>query len=180
MLYKTLNMVKYDFSRSEVLRHTIMYSVIGFFLPFFIGHPQWLVGALVNSILIMTALNLRKYALLPIVMLPSLGVLSRGLIFGPFTVFLVYFIPLIWISNLLLIFLFKWLNLDRKLNYFITLILSASAKTAFLFMSALVLVKLGLVPVIFLTAMGFMQFITATAGGIVAFTVLKLEKRINL
>jgi len=176
MHYKTFNLVKYNFTKAEILLHTIAYSFVGFFLPFFLAHPQWLVGTVVNAVLIFSALNIRRYSLLPVIIMPSLGVLSRGLIFGPFTIFLVYFIPFIWAGNALLVFLFKYLNINKKLNYFATLTISACAKAAFLFTAAFVLYKLGIIPVMFLTAMGLMQLITAISGGIIAFGAVKARK----
>jgi hypothetical protein len=72
-----------------------IYIVASFALPFLLGHPQLLVGILVNAFLVLGALHMKKYSLLPLIMLPSLGVLARGVVFGPFTMFLVYMIPLI-------------------------------------------------------------------------------------
>ena len=109
---------------------------------------------------------------------PSLGVLSRGLIFGGFTIFLVYMIPFIWIGNAVLVYTFKWLKLRLKMNYFLTLAIGAGVKSGFLFLSALLLYKLGLVPVVFLTAMGVMQLITAVSGGIAAYGFQAVKKRL--
>ncbi len=175
MLNSTLNMVKYEFSRAELFFHLAAYSLISFFVPFLIGHPQWVVGIIVNSVLILTALNLKKYSLLPVIILPSIGVLSRGLIFGPYTPFLIYFIPFIWIGNAIILFLFKWLNVNKRINYFITLLISAAAKTGFLFATAFILYKLALVPAVFLTAMGALQFLTALGGGVVAWGAVKFR-----
>lgn len=151
----------------------VIYSVICFFAPFFIGHPQIVVGVIVNAALVMAGLNLKNYKTLPVIIMPSLGVLSRGLIFGPFTIFLVYMIPFIWIGNAILVYSFKF----SKLNKWANLVLGSAVKTAFLFTAALLLVNLGVLPGLFLTTMGIFQLYTALIGGIAAITIHTIKKR---
>ena len=74
-----------------------IYALACFAVPFLLGHPQWLVGSIVNAVLVLAALNLKKTAILPIILLPSLAVLAQGLIFGSFTFLLIYLIPAVWI-----------------------------------------------------------------------------------
>lgn len=157
----------------------IIYSVICFFAPFLIGHPQIVVGVLVNAALVLAALNLKDVKLLPVIILPSLAVLSRGMIFGPFTIFLVYMIPFIWVGNAILVWTFKKFNLDLKMNKWITLGIGSALKTVFLFGCAFVLVKFGILPVLFLTTMGIFQFYTAILGGILAFGIHSVKKRVS-
>jgi hypothetical protein len=152
----------------------VIYSVVCFFAPFMIGHPQIVVGVLVNAALVMAGLNLRNYKLLPVIIMPSLGVLTRGLIFGPLTIFLVYMIPFIWIGNSVLVYAFKRL----KMNKVMTLIIGSIVKAAFLFSAAFILVKLNVLPALFLTTMGMFQFYTALLGGALAFGVHYSKKKI--
>ncbi|MBN2457881.1 hypothetical protein JXB31_01995 [Candidatus Woesearchaeota archaeon] len=166
-----MNRQDYKLSFNQELVEFIAYSAICFLVPFFIGHPQWVTGIIVNSALILTALNLKSRMLLPAIMLPSLAVLSRGLIFGPFTHFLLYMIPFIWAGNTILVYTFKKLRLEKKINRFIVLLIGSGAKAIFLFSAAFVLFKLNFIPAVFLSAMGITQFYTAAAGGIVAFGV---------
>jgi len=150
------------------------YTMIGFFVPFLLGHPQQLVGVLVNAALIVSALeagSLKKC--LPIALAPSLGVLSRGLIFGPFTPFLLYMIPFIWAGNLVLMVLVRSLKRQGGRNYWISLAAASLAKSGFLFSAALLLVSLAIVPPLFLTTMGMFQLWTALAGGGLAFALAK-------
>jgi hypothetical protein len=170
----------FDYLLSNLLKNfeLVVYSSLCFFLPLFIGHPQIIVGVGVNACLILAALNLKGNRVWPVILLPSLGVLSRGIIFGPLTIFLIYFIPFIWISNAFFVYSFKIFMLKRKLNYFLTLFLGIAFKCSFLFVSALILYKLNLVPEVFLSAMGLMQIITAAIGGVVAFSVYKFKKKI--
>lgn len=141
-------------------------SLLSFSVPFFLGHPQWLVGTTINACLFLGAIFLPKKFILPLIIFPSLGVLSRGIIFGPLTMFLVYFLPFIWLANLALILVFK--KVFPHLNYFFSVFLAAAAKFLFLFIVANVYFEFALVPKIFLQLMGINQFLTALAGGIIS------------
>jgi hypothetical protein len=173
---KIINSQDYVLSNIAENVEMVVYSIISFFLPIVIGHPQIVVGILVNALLITAALNLKGYKLLPVILAPSLGALSAGLLFGKFTAFLLYLAPFIWIGNAILVFAFKWLKLKLKKNYLLTLIVGAGVKSLFLFGSAFLLFKLGIIPVVFLTAMGILQLTTALGGGIAAY-VLQYGKR---
>ncbi len=175
-LTKISNLQDYVLNNFNQYLEMVVYTAVCFFVPLLMGHPQIVVGVLVNTMLIVSALNLKGYKLLPVIIVPSLGVLSRGLIFGPFTIFLIYMIPFIWMGNAILVYAFKWLKLYLKWNYFLTLGAGALVKSGFLFLSAFVLYKIGLVPVMFLTAMGVIQLITALIGGIAAFGFQKIKK----
>jgi hypothetical protein len=168
-IYRISNLQDYALSNIYQNIEMVIYSAVCFFVPFFIGHPQLLVGAVVNAALITAALNLKGYKLLPVILLPSIGVLTKGLIFGPLSIFLVYFIPFIWAGNTILVFSFKYFKLHKKYNYITTLLIGALLKAGFLFLSALVLVKLSVVPAMFLTAMGAVQLTTALLGGAAAY-----------
>ena len=156
---------------------TIIYSMVCFFAPFFIGHPQIVVGVLVNASLVMAALNVRTYRILPVIIFPSLGVLSRGLIFGPFTIFLIYMIPFIWISNFIQVYAIKKLNLSLKLNRWLSLGIGIAVKSGFLFTIALLLVNMNILPAIFLTTMGLFQIYTAIIGGVIAISAHEVKKK---
>ena len=170
-LNKIINLQDYKLNHSLQYFEMIVYSVVSFFVPFLIGHPQLLVGIIVNTMLIAAALNLKGYQLLPIIIAPSLGVLARGMVFGPLTIYLIYLLPFIWIGNTLLVISFKWLKLKSKQNYWLTLIVGSAFKSGFLFLAALLLYSLGIIPVIFLTAMGLIQLTTALSGGVAAYAL---------
>jgi len=173
---KVINKQDYKLSYRVELFEIILYTAVSFFLPLMIGHPQIVVGILVNALLITSALNVKGYKLLPVIIAPVLGALSRGLLFGPFTIFLLYMVPFIWIGNAILVFAFKALNLNKKMNYWVTLLIGSVTKAAFLFAVAYILFTLKLIPIIFLTAMGVFQLYTAVLGGIIAFG-FQLAKR---
>ena len=94
----------------------IIFSALCFAVPFLIGHPQLFVGSVVNAALVFAALHFKKYQILPIIILPSLAVATRGLVFGPFTIFLVYLIPFIWLGNMALVWGIKYFSFQRKLH----------------------------------------------------------------
>jgi hypothetical protein len=168
MEYKSIFKYEYKYNYIE----TFLYTFVSFLIPLLIGHPQIIVGIIVNSMLIMGALNLKGIKILPIIIAPSLGALTRGLLFGPFTMYLVFLIPVIWIGNFLLVLSFKKL----KMNYFNKLMIGSITKSVFLFLIAFAMFKFGFIPVIFLTAMGIVQFGTALGGGALAFGLKFLRK----
>ena len=152
---------------------------LSFAIPFSLGHPQILVGTIVNAALFSAALFLPKKFIYPIVFLPGLAVLSRGLIFGSLTPFLVVMLPFIWCSNWLLVFIFKKMFNESE-NYWFSIFSSSLLKFLFLLTSSFLMVKLKFLPKVFLTTMGLLQFITAFLGGILVFLVKKgqiYEKR---
>ena len=124
-----LNKQEYSLRFVQENIEMISYTFVCFFVPFLIGHPQFIVGTLVNAALVLAAMNIKNYRLLPVIIVPSLGALSRGLIFGPFSRFLVYMIPFIWIGNSLLVFAVKYFHLYRKLNRFFSLGIGATLLT---------------------------------------------------
>ncbi len=153
--------------------HMLIYSALAFFVPFFLAHPQIVVGVIVNAALILGSSYLKGYKLLPVILLPSIAVTLAGLIFGPFTVFLVYLIPFIWIGNALFAYGHRYLSF-RKVHWSLSIIMSAALKAALLFLAAFALFSTGVIPAVFLTAMGWMQLVTALIGGFVAIGASRL------
>jgi len=144
-------------------------SILSFFVPFAFSHPQWLVGIIVNACLFLSAIYLPKKYYIPLIILPSLGLLARGVVFGPLTFFLIYFLPFIWLANLLLVLVFKKVI---SLGIF-SVAISAFAKFLFLFAVSTIYFNFHLVPKLFLQTMGIFQLFTALAGGAIAFIIFK-------
>jgi hypothetical protein len=162
MIKKSINSVL-SIPVSQTYRQLILLSFLAFSLPFSLGHPQGLVGVLVNAILVVGALKLPAAYYWPLALFPSLGILSRGLLFGPLTTFLVYFLPGIWLANLVYLKLFGRFQLDGD-----WIVIPASlAKTVVLFTLASIFYKLKLVPELYLQIMGLNQLLTALAGGFI-------------
>ena len=132
-------------------------------------------GVIVNALLIKAGLDhsLKKVALL--CLLPSLAVVSTGLLFGGLTSFLLWVMPFIWVSNFIIAYTSKKLFLSKGKNFFLSTAMASIAKTIFLFASVTILFLLGLVPVLFLTAFGIMQLATAQSGALII-GFLKLRK----
>lgn len=138
---------------------------IAFFIPLIFSHPQWLVGIIINALLFISALKFDFRKQLPFILIPSIGALLHNTLFGTFTLFLIYFIPFIWLGNAILV---KTMN-KSKLPYLYRIVLASCLKALFLFIVAYTYFNLGLAPKIFLTAMGSMQLITALAGGLLVY-----------
>ena len=169
--YPTLDQTTYEFKEKYENIELVLYSIAVFIIPLLFPHPQLLTGTLVNAFLIMGAMHFRGWKVLPLVILPSAAALLNGVLFGPFTIFIVYMMPVIWIGNFVLVYLFKKLHIAQNMNYWATLGISAIAKSALLFSAAFIFVNLDILPAIFLTAMGILQLGTAIAGGIAAFGI---------
>jgi len=152
-------------------------TTLSFFVPFALGHPQWLVGTAVNACLFLAAIFLPKKYYIPLIILPSLGVLARGMLLGPLTMFLVYFLPLIWLGNLILILNFK--SCFKSLKFVFSVFIGAGAKYLFLFITADIYFKFHFVPKVFLQIMGLNQLATALAGGLVALIIFKIYEQLN-
>jgi len=146
----------------------IIYSLLAFGLPFIISHPQWIIGVLVNFFLIRGSIYFEFRCIIPIIVLPSIGVFVAGVIFGTNTSYLLYFIPIIWISNLILVLSYKYFRFNKHQNIWITPVIISVLKTTVLFSFALIVVYLFNFPKVFLISMGFIQLITALLGAYLA------------
>lgn len=179
---KTIVLDKTELVLSLARKMTIftIYIVGSFALPFLLGHPQLLVGILINTFLVLGALHMKKYSLLPLIFLPSVAVLARGLIFGPFTIYLVYMLPAIWLGNFLLIWGIKYFYLTKTWNRFLSLGIAATMKFLLIFMIAWILIFLNILPKIFFTTMGLIQLGTAAAGGILAIGITYGIKKLKI
>ncbi|MFH0835198.1 MAG: hypothetical protein V1881_02550 [Candidatus Micrarchaeota archaeon] len=152
------------FLNSDENVRLVLYSAVAFLVPFLLDGPQLLVGTIVNAMLVMAAFEFRGSRALPVIFLPSVGALSRGLLFGPFTPFLAVMMPMIWVGNATLVYGTRRL-VSLKVNAVSSVAVAACAKALALFAPAYALVATGALPALFLTAMGIMQLVTAVIGG---------------
>jgi hypothetical protein len=164
----------------QTTSRVIEYSLIAasFFIPFFISGPQLLTGTIVNALLFLFVSQLSSKKLLPMVMLPSIGAVLNGVLFSKFTVFLLYFLPFIWIGNYILILSFKSILLKTQ-SFFISLVGSSLIKCSVLFIIALVFTQYKIVPTIFLQLMGVFQLVTALMGGMIAWAIYHFSTKKN-
>ena len=167
----------YSLPRVQEYIEMMLYATISFSLPFLLGHEQLLVGSVVNCALVLAALNLKGARLLPVIILPSIGAYLAGLIFGAASSALLYMLPFIWLGNAVLVLCIKYFVLDKKTNRIAALGIGATAKAAFLFLSALALLSFSMVPAAFLAAMGIFQLMTAAMGGAAALALQVGKKK---
>ncbi len=160
--------------KSLTIYQNVIFS-LSFLIPFLISGPQLLTGTLVNCLLILGTKFVDKKNLPIISIIPSIAAILNGLVFGKFTVFLVYFLPFIWIGNFVLIKSIVYLK--EKIPLSISIVFSVIFKTIILFFTALVYFKFKLVPEIFLTAMGVFQLVTGLFGGLVFLGINKIYDR---
>ncbi len=150
---------------------TLWFVSILFCLPLFISGPQLLIWSIVNLLLIASVRKLSRSKAWPLAFIPSIAAVLHGVIFWPFTIFLVYMMPVIWLGNLALMYIVsrvsqKWLGI---LAWWII-------KAWLLFLIAFILVQNSFLPTIFLKAMGIFQLATALIGGYVLFGMRTLAK----
>lgn len=148
-----------------VLKYTFA-NILLVAAPIFLDHPQILTGAIVNLILIYIAMNFRRNALLPAVFLPSLAALAKGVLFGPFTIYLAIFAPFIWIANAIFIMGIRYF-LMKRFWMIASFVVSAALKAGFLFGTTLILAQFIKIPSVFFQAMGILQLATALIAGVV-------------
>ncbi|MFH1056863.1 MAG: hypothetical protein V1717_03660 [Candidatus Micrarchaeota archaeon] len=154
---------QFDDYRSELA----LYAAVLLAVPVAFGHlqglqNQLLVGTLVNAVLFVAARRFSAWKILvPLAVVPSIGAWLSGIVFGIDSKFLLYFLPAIWIANLLFM---KLVKLTTGKKTWKTLVFPSVAKAVFLFATALFLVSLNAVPSLFLIAMGPLQLATALTG----------------
>ncbi len=154
---------------NEHIQLAVAYS-LAFLIPFCLKQPHILIGSLINLLLIFSITKFDFKKTFPIVLIPSLAVALNGVLFGTFTIYLVYMIPFITIANLIYALSFKYL----KMRY-LRIVISALLKASFLFSTAYILVNTIQIPEIFLTTMGLIQLFTALIGG--TFTEILLHTK---
>ena len=164
-------------SKTKYVMEFSAYSLIAFCMPLFFPHQQMFLGVAVNSMLICGALYISGKRLIPLIVLPSIGVLSQGLLFGSLSVYLLYMLPFIWIGNAILVFGIKAVFLEKRKHFVSGIVYAGAFKSVFLFCCAFGLYSLGLVPVMFLAAFGGMQFATAFCAGMIMWPVNSLRMK---
>ncbi|MFH0773594.1 MAG: hypothetical protein V1922_04765 [bacterium] len=161
---KTISLPK---TTTQILEYSLLAT--SFLIPFFVSGPQLLTGTVVNTLLFLLVSQVSSKKTLPIVILPSIGAVLNGILFGKFTVFLLYFLPFIWIGNYALIQSFG--SLLKKKSFLISVFASSFLKCIILFSIAYLFTAIKIVPQIFLQLMGLFQLYTAVLGGILAFGI---------
>ncbi len=142
------------------------YGLVLFLIPMFPLH-QLIIGTIVNALLIKSAITMKTKNVFLLALIPSIAVATGGVLFGGLTSAMVYMIPFIWAGNAVLMLFMRKMFMQKKKNYLLSSLAGATTKTALLFAVAFVLLAYSFVPVLFLTAFGILQFVTAIAGAII-------------
>ena len=161
------------------LSQFLVLASVAICLPFFI-HSQWITGPIVNAVLILSLFLLGIRETLILCLLPSLIALSSGLL----PAVLAPVVPFIMISNVILILglEFGYNNFGQKAkSFWLGLFLGAALKFTWLFFNVNLISKLLLKKELVIKIaqmMSWPQFYTAILGGIMAWSLLKLLKKI--
>jgi len=159
---------QFEFLKSEKTQLLITYS-LAILLPLLIPKPQILLGTLINTLFIFSVTRFDLKKTIPLLLIPSILSYTQGLLFGSSTIFLLYLIPFIALSNFALVYLYSKIKLP-----YVNILISASIKALILYSAVLLLMRLVNMPGAFLQAMGMIQFITAVLG--TTFVTLLLRK----
>lgn len=157
---------------------SILYG-FSFAIPLLFSSPQIITGTVVNCLLFLSVQRLSKKELIPLVVLPSLGAVAHGVLFGPQTIYLYYFLPFIWLGNYLLIHLFSSF---RTYPYVSRVVISAVSKYLLLQLFAQLFFHNHIVPSVFVISMGYIQLFTALLGGLLSYGIISTfsyERRQN-
>ena len=184
-----------DFSKVSQYIQTIVIALLALLLPTFLAqllslifgtesiiasNSQLVVGSVVNSMLVVSALNLKGWSKVSFVItMPSISTILSGYVFKSASVYMVYMIPAIWLGNLVLILAFKYIMIAKKKNYFVSSIIGIICKVAIIFGFFSILRAFNLFPDKLIAnlqnAMSMTQFITASIGCTIAFGIYRLE-----
>ena len=189
-----------DFSKANEIIQTVVIALLAFLVPTFLAklltmifgaesviasNSQLVVGSIVNTVLVISALNLKGwYKILFVVTMPSISTMISGYVFQAASVYMIYMIPAIWVGNFALIYAFKYFMLSKNKSYIFSSIVGIISKVAVIFGFFLILKLLNIFPEKMVSnlqnAMSFIQLITATVGCLIGYGIYKLEKDKNL
>jgi hypothetical protein len=176
MEYLNKNLYKFNYARENI--DVVINSVIAFFVPFLIGYPQLVVGIIINFMLIRSAYYSSLKKTLPVIILPSLAVFFRGMMFGNLTSQLLYLVPFIILGNFTLVFLSKQYFKNNK-NILTNSLKGIIVKVAIIFAGTILVYALGLVPIFFLQTMASLQIVTALIALALFYGNVKLNKKLK-
>ena len=195
---KTLSKRIGDFSKPIDALQTILIFLIALLVPTFLGswikttfgatsaitaNSQIIVGSIVNTALIMSALNLKGWSkILGVITMPSISTILSGYVFQSASPYMVWMIPAIWLGNFALIYAYKFIMLSKEKNYFLAGIVGIVAKVAIIAISFMIIKGFGIFPEKLVntlqTAMTTTQLVTACIGAIISFSLYAAEKNV--
>ena len=194
---KTMEQSVSDFSKKSEVIQTILIWILALVVPTFLGslikevfgatsviaqNSQIIVGTIVNTLLILSALNLKGFwKIAAVVTAPSVSTILSGFVFKSASVYMAYMIPAIWVGNFALIYAYKLIMLAKKKNYFLAGVVGIVVKVAVIFGAFSLLNVFGIFPEKLVAnlsvAMSTTQAITATLGVIISSAIYAVEKK---
>lgn len=194
---KTMEQSVSDFSKKSEVIQTILIWILALVVPTFLGslikevfgatsviaqNSQIIVGTIVNTLLILSALNLKGFwKIAAVVTAPSVSTILSGFVFKSASVYMAYMIPAIWVGNFALIYAYKLIMLAKKKNYFLAGVVGIVVKVAVIFGVFSLLNVFGIFPEKLVAnlsvAMSTTQAITATLGVIISSAIYAVEKK---
>ena len=186
-----------DYSKVSDIIQTVLIYLTALLVPLFLGqilkeiftansiivsNSQYIIGSIVNTALVVTALNLKgRVKIFGVVTMPSIATILGGYVFGTSSTLLVWMIPAIWLGNFALVYLIKKIKVDIDKNYFLAALAGVLVKVAIIFLVFNILRVFGIFPDKMINnlqmAMGLTQLITATIGSLIGFGIYKFETR---
>lgn len=136
-------------------------------------HFQPVTGPIVNATLFIAAATLGAQSAILVGLIPSMIALSAGFL----PPVLAPMIPFIMLSNAILIMTYTYL---AKNNYWLNIAVGSTLKFLFLFATSAIVINLLLQKEIaqqVALMMSWPQLVTALAGGIIAYPIIKLLKK---
>ena len=187
---KVLNKSWFDFEKREETRNAIIVTVLALLIPLFLGklislifgenslitsNSEVIIGTIVNSLLIVSALNFKGIKkIIGVIVLPSVATIISGLLFGTANISIWMLIG-ICIGNFAFIYVFKKLMVDKKINYFLTGLVAVIIKTLIIFGIFSLLNALGVFTISEIDtlkyAMGTMQAFTGILGVLLGYLI---------
>ena len=191
-----LNEVVYPLTKKFEIVQWIILSIFIFLVPMIIPqllsaifgstswvaiHSQYVVGTIVNTVLVTAAINVKGFKQIAgLVTLPSISAIGSGLIFKSASIFTVYMIPAIWAGNFVFVYLYKKLFVYKNRNYILSSILAILTKVSIIYIFFRILAIAVKIPnPAFITlnlSMGINQIITAAIASIIGFGISKIYK----
>lgn len=167
---------------------TLLIMVGAFLVPTFLAkiiplgkYQQIVVGTIVNTALIMTALYTKgSIKTIFIATLPSMSNILGGFLFAPMTLYAKLMIPAIILGNFAFILIYKALYVNKKTNYIASAIIAIISKVAIIYAGFSIMNAAMSLPTMVQTtlntSMGITQLITATCGSVLAMLIMSSVK----
>ena len=134
----------HDYSKAMEVLQIVLIAISALIIPTFLAnllnvifgqnswiasHSQIIVGSIVNISLIVTAINIKGWKKIALVItFPSISTILGGYVFKTASVYMAYMIPAIWVGNFMLVYLYKLLLLKKSINYFLTGVIAIAVK----------------------------------------------------